>query len=50
MRGHRCKYPFETFVAIRIDFIKEFTYLLHFYFSEKANVMTTQKLDSIFFG
>ena len=32
---------FETFVAIRIDFIKDFTYLLHFCFSEKANVMRT---------
>ena len=32
-------WKFETFVAIRIDFMKDFTYLLRFYFSEKANVM-----------
>ena len=32
---------FETFVAVRNDFIKYFTYLLQFYFSEKANVTRT---------
>ena len=26
-------------MAIRIDFINDFTYLLHFYFSENAKVM-----------
>ena len=29
-------------MAIRIDFINDFPYLLHFYFSENA---TAQKLD-----
>ena len=32
---------FETFMAIRIDFIIDFAYLLHFYFSEKAKVIKT---------
>ena len=35
-------------MAIRIDFINDFTYLLHFYFSENAtvrNTVTAQKLD-----
>ena len=35
-------------MAIRIDFIKDFTYQLHFYFSENAKVRgkgTAQKLD-----
>ena len=35
-------------MAIRIDFINDFTYLLHFYFSENAKVRKTvrrKKLD-----
>ena len=35
-------------MAIRIDFINDFTYLLHFYFSENAKFRkkgTAQKLD-----
>ena len=35
-------------MAIRIDFINDFTYLLHFYFSENAKLRkngTAQKLD-----
>ena len=32
---------FETFMAIRIDFINDFTYHLHFYFSANAKVRKT---------
>ena len=32
---------FETFMAIRIDFMNDFTCLLHFYFSENAKVRKT---------
>ena len=31
----------EMFVAICIDFIKDFTYLQHFYFSKNADVKGT---------
>ena len=43
---------FETFVAICIDFIKDFTYLLHFYFLVKDNVVRTvwrKKIDFQYF-
>ena len=38
IKGNR---KFETFMAIHIDFINDFTYLLHFYFSENAKVRKT---------
>ena len=34
---------FETFMAIGIDFINDFTYLLHFYFSENAKVRKPER-------
>ena len=43
----------ENLKRLCIDFIKDFTYLLHFYFPEKANVMRMVRAKirlSIFIG
>ena len=40
----------ETFMAIRIDFINDFTYLLHFYFSENAKVRKTARRKNLIFN
>ena len=37
-------------MAIRIDFINDFTYLLHFYFSENAKVRKTIRRKKLIFN
>ena len=46
MQGKLLK--FERFVVICIDFINDFTYPLHFYFSENAKIRKTVQRQKIF--